>query len=129
MITEEERLRFCIGRFDHYYDSVNNKCAVYLALGTFLVGGLVASYPQLVERFNFGYALYIVMGLILLCGLFSIIIVAWVCIPYLGKGNKSLLYFKSISEMGELNFWLPMEVPLVKTVIRCIYSIVRNNLF
>ncbi len=42
-LMEFERLIFCINRYDHYYDSVNNKSNVFLVISTFIVGGLITA--------------------------------------------------------------------------------------
>lgn len=47
---EKERLLLCISRYDHYYDSVNNKSNVFLTLSIFVVGGLVAGYSTLMDK-------------------------------------------------------------------------------
>lgn len=97
---EEERLKFCIARFDHYYDSINNKSAVFLGLGTFSLGGLIASYPYLMDHVNCSKA---ILGLLLLSSvlaLSALIIVIVVSTPYLSKGKKSMLYFNSIATKG-----------------------------
>ncbi|MCF8350512.1 MAG: DUF5706 domain-containing protein [Bacteroidales bacterium] len=94
---EKERLRFCIDRFDHYYDSINNKCAVFLALGTFVVGGLIASYPYLEEKINFTIFIYSLLALPILMGLLSIILVLVATTPYLSSKKASIYYFNSIA--------------------------------
>ena len=101
---EKERLIFCIQRFDHYYDSVNNKSAVFLALGTFIVGGLVTSYPFLKKNVvcTFSVDLFLILSVIL--GLSAIIIVIIATTPYLSKGESSLYYFNSIADKEEKIF-------------------------
>ena len=40
---EKDRLKYTINRFDHYFDSVNNKSAVYIAINTFITGGIIVN--------------------------------------------------------------------------------------
>lgn len=39
-----EMLRHTMDRYDHYYDSVNNKGNLFLTLNTFLLGGIITGY-------------------------------------------------------------------------------------
>ena len=48
-MTKEE-LQFIINRYDHYYDSVNNKGQFYLGFNTFLIGGLAGVYALLQQQ-------------------------------------------------------------------------------
>ena len=49
---EKERLEYTVNRLDHYYDSVNNKTAVYIAINTFITGGTITLITQIVELPN-----------------------------------------------------------------------------
>lgn len=101
---ERERLKYCIGRWDHYYDSVNNKSAVFLGLGTFIVGGLVAAYPAILEKVACNCFIHILMGLLIGIGVAIMIIVIKASIPYLGQDDRSLLYFGTVSSLTEDEF-------------------------
>ena len=46
MEKEKDRLEYTINRFDHYFDSVNNKSAVYIAINTFITGGIIVLLTQ-----------------------------------------------------------------------------------
>lgn len=46
---EKERLEYTMTRLDHYYDSVNNKTAVYIAINTFITGGAITLLTQIQE--------------------------------------------------------------------------------
>jgi hypothetical protein len=96
-MDEVERLKFCIERSDHYYDSINNKSAVFLAIGTFVVGGLVASYPYLKENLECLKLFHILLPITLLLGLVALILVLFAAIPFVEKGSKSLYYFNSVA--------------------------------
>jgi len=96
---EKERLKFCVERFDHYYDSVNNKSAVFLGLSTFIVGGLVTAYQSVLELVDCGIVIH---GLMLCCiglGLAIMIMVVIASTPYLAAGMNSMHFFGSISKM------------------------------
>jgi len=96
---EKERLKFCIDRFDHYYDSINNKSAVFLGLSTFIVGGLVAAYPSVLSLVNSGFFVHVMMLSVLGLGLGIMIIVIMALTPFLTVGTASIYYFSSISSM------------------------------
>lgn len=94
---EKERLIFCIERFDHYYDSINNKSSVFLGLGTFVVGGLIASYPYLQEHVYCSTTLLVLLSISIALAFFALIIVITASTPYLSKEKTSMYYFYSIA--------------------------------
>ena len=49
---EKKRLEYTVNRLDHYYDSVNNKTAVYIAINTFITGGTITLITQIQELLN-----------------------------------------------------------------------------
>ena len=102
---EKERLIFCIERFDHYYDSVNNKSAVFLGISTFIVAGLITAYPIILK--NTGNHLWIHILLLTLLGLGMTIMLTIIIasIPFSGKRKESLLYFGNIAKMDEDEFF------------------------
>lgn len=101
---EKERLKYCIDRFDHYYDSINNKSAVFLGLGTFIVGGLVAGYPLLKEHVNLNSWLLIFLVLAIVFGFIGLLIVVIAATPYYSKPNSSKFYFNSIASLDMNTF-------------------------
>lgn len=101
---EKERLQFCINRFDHYYDSINNKGAVFLGLGTFILGGLIASYPYLLQNVNCIVWVHILMGLLILLSLINLLLVTSASTPHLSNKGTSLFYFASISSITKKSF-------------------------
>lgn len=101
---EKERLQFCINRFDHYYDSVNSKGSVFLALGTFITGGLVAAYPYFLEKVDCTVWIHVLMSLLILLGLSKMIVVILASTPHLSKDSNSLFYFRSIDAMSKESF-------------------------
>ncbi len=101
---EKERLKFCIERFDHYYDSINNKSAVFLALSTFIVGGLVAAYPSILSLINCGLFIHIAMLSVIGLGVAIMIIVIIASSPFLTIDDRSLHYFGSIASFSKNQF-------------------------
>ncbi len=101
---EKERLKYCIDRYDHYYDSINNKSAVFLAIGTFIVGGLMACYPSLKEHVNLTLLIQINQILAIVFGFAGLLIVLIAVTPYYSQPNTSMFYFNSIASMNEKTF-------------------------
>lgn len=64
IITEQSR--FLINRFDHYFDSINNKGVFYITINTFLLGGLLSQIGQIIKSGNNSWWIYtLVLGFIL----------------------------------------------------------------
>ncbi len=103
-IMEKERLKFCIVRFDHYYDTINNKCNVFLGLSTFIVGGLIASYPTLNTFINCSLVIQFLILILIGLGIAIMITVILASTPYYKKSSESLYYFVSISQMTSDQF-------------------------
>lgn len=101
---EKERLLYTITRFDNYYNGINNKCAVFLAVSTFLVGGLITAYPTILEHTNCGWFTHILMSTLIALGVAIMIIVIRASTPYLDSHKKSLLYFGSIATLSANDF-------------------------
>lgn len=94
---EKERLLFCLERYDHYFDSVNNKSSVFLGLSTFIVGGLVAGYFALPDQVRCSMHICVFMALLIILGIVNMIIVISSATPFLSKDKDSLYYFGAIS--------------------------------
>ena len=101
---EKDRLKFCIERYDHYFDSVNNKSNVLLALGVFTTGGLVSLYPFLHDNVNCTWCVYLLLGLEISLGLFALLISKIATTPYLKSDSNSLHYFGSIASLSPQQF-------------------------
>ncbi len=104
MKQEQERLKFCIGRYDHYFDSVNNKSNVYLTLSVFIFGGMLGLYSNLLEKTNYHFWVNVIMLTIMGVSLTTMLITILASRPYLTKETDSLLFFQSVSNMGETEF-------------------------
>jgi len=101
---EQDRLKFSIERFDHYYDSINNKGSVFLALSTFIVGGLITTYPTLIDKMSNKLLGNIIISCLLGIGIFIMILLVNAAMPYLSKRRHSIHYFGSISNHSESEF-------------------------
>lgn len=101
---EKDRLKFCIERFDQYYDSINNKSAVFLGLGTFVLGGLIASYPYLKEHITSSEAILVLLSISISLAFSAIIIVIIASTPYLSNEKSSMHYFYSIAQKKRETF-------------------------
>lgn len=96
--AEKERLNFNVCRFDHYYDSINNKIAVYITINTFLLGGVAGMYLTINEKilyFRQEYEFLIIWVSIL--GLLTILALIYSSLPYLSHKSSSLYYFGTIA--------------------------------
>ncbi len=104
MEKEKERLKFCIDRYDHYYDSINNKSNVYLTLSVFVFGGILGLYPTMMKNTNNHLFVNILMLIILGLGLTIMLITILASRPYLTNETDSVFFFQSVSNMGKDNF-------------------------
>ncbi|SFZ93356.1 hypothetical protein SAMN05428642_10387 [Flaviramulus basaltis] len=102
---EKDRLIYTISRFDHYFESVNNKTAVYIAINTFVLSGVLASYVNIdkyIKEYTdiFNLILCAILGL----GLITLIILVLASIPYFSKKPNSLFYFGTIGTLSKEDF-------------------------
>jgi hypothetical protein len=99
-----EHCRFSISRYDGYYDSINNKANVFLAINIFLIGGLFASLALLPNYLNIysgaAFWILIMLALNIASTLFTLIAI----IPYSKTDGNSLVYFGDIAEMKPSTF-------------------------
>ncbi|MEL6304939.1 MAG: hypothetical protein AAFQ20_09145, partial [Bacteroidota bacterium] len=85
---EKERLEYTISRLDHYYDSVNNKTAVYIAINTFVTGGAITLLTQTKEIWVQEFWLLSCLSAIAILGVVSLILLALASMPYLSPKEK-----------------------------------------
>lgn len=104
MEGEKDRLKYTISRLDHYYDSINNKTALYVAVNTFLTGAILTFVIQFKNALLYNTWLTIFLALIVFVGIWNLVLIAKVCIPYHPVRINSLYYFKCISSMSEVEF-------------------------
>mgnify|MGYP005990600667 CR=1 FL=1 len=102
---EKDRLIYTISRFDHYFESVNNKTAVYIAINTFVLGGILAGYVNVNQYIKEYEDIFnIIFSLILGLGLITLIILILASIPYFSKKPNSLFYFGTIGPLSKDDF-------------------------
>ena len=101
---EKERLHFCVDRFDQYYNSVNSKSNVQLALGIFVTGGLISLYPWMQQKVNCTFCVHMLLGAEILTGLTAVLLTLMATTPYLASRQHSLYYFGSIAQLTEKEF-------------------------
>ena len=101
---EKDRLKYTIDRFDHYFDSVNNKSAVYIAINTFITGGIITLLNQTEIVCNMSTIGKVSIGVLLFIGVFSLIVLSIASIPFFSKKPDSLYYFGAISKMKRSEF-------------------------
>lgn len=108
---EKERLEYTINRLDHYYDSVNNKTAVYIGINTIITGGAIALTTQIQEVLEMEFWLQFLIATIIGLGLVSLMILSWASIPYLDSKKKieSVYYFGTIAQMKRKDFYEASE--------------------
>jgi hypothetical protein len=104
---EKERLEYTMTRLDHYYDSVNNKTAVYIAINTFITGGTITLLTQIQDLLDKEIWLLIFLAAIIVFGVGSLILLALASMPYLSPKTEieSLYYFASIAEKSSDEFF------------------------
>lgn len=106
-----EHAQFIIGRFDHYYDTVNNKGAFYIGINTFIFGGVCVGYISLYEKIGKNLSLFqwLLLAAVLVLCIASTILTIMAIKPY-SKDNHanaykpSLMYFGGIAK-HELNYF------------------------
>lgn len=108
MENNYEHSKFIIDRFDHYFDSVNNKGNYYLTLNAFLIGAVFTVFITFNPTIHFNNVLIGLMVVCILLSFASIIITLFAVNPFMKSGNsakqQSLIFFGSISSMKEHEF-------------------------
>ena len=94
-----EALKLIIERYDHYYDSINNKGNLYLTINTFILGGCIAGYYTLNQSCHFSKSIllfYFIPGIIF--NLISFTHTLWAVRPFAKKINRgnSLIFFADV---------------------------------
>lgn len=111
MDIQYEHIKFIIGRFDHYFDSINNKSAFYIAINTFILGGVCVGYVSLYEKLKIHlitFPLFLLIFLLISCIVSTILTIMAMC-PF-SKDNFanddscSLMYFGGIAK-HQLSFF------------------------
>lgn len=97
-----EEAKYIINRYDHYYDSINNKGNFYLVLNTFIIGGILSGYYSLDKQYHFECVFSYLLFLTLFVNVSSILFTLFAIKPFFSKRNEnkdnSLYYFGHVSE-------------------------------
>lgn len=109
MDNKYEHAKFIIERFDHYYDTINNKGSFYIGLNTFIFGGLCAGYISIENKVNQGCLFWLLLVLTFLICIISIFLTITAVSPFLkdndnNDDNASLIFFGGISKYSLNNF-------------------------
>ena len=109
MEKEKEHTKFIILRFDNYINGANTKGNFLLAFNTFLCGGIISNYKNIIGLIevgsNFAYANYCLVVLLLVSIITSVLIIKAVY-PFLVSGNSSKdkyhshLFFNAVAEFN-----------------------------
>jgi hypothetical protein len=101
---EKERLLFTIERFDQYFESVNNKSNIELGIASFIVGGIVAIYPSLLEHIELSIWIKINFFSIVSVGICAMLFIILALKPHLTPKSNSVIYFQSIANKKKEEF-------------------------
>jgi hypothetical protein len=108
ILEKIETLKHSIDRYDHYYDSVNNKGSLFLTLNTFLLGGIITGYYSIKEGISGHFDVMFFVFIALISCLASIFYTLWSIIPYLNKQadslNGSLISFGNVANVSFNSF-------------------------
>ncbi len=100
-----EQLRYAISRYDHYYDTVNNKGAFFVALDTALVGGLLLlQFEYGGKAFNMTPGIARLLTACLTLCLFSMATTLLAILPYTRQGSRSNLFFGTVATRSLAKF-------------------------
>ncbi len=103
-MVDNEHRHFIISRFDQYYDSINNKGNAFLAINTFLTGGLFASVAILPTYLEEDSSTIFWIVIMLVLNLTSTLFTLLALVPYAGTCGQSLVYFGDISRLDLQSF-------------------------
>lgn len=96
-----EELKFIIGRYDGFFDSINNKGNIYLTVNTFILGGVIAGYTTLDSEYSFGGGMLVLFIFTLISNLVSVGCSLYSIRPYLNNKkdnpNCSAIFFRDIA--------------------------------
>lgn len=109
-----ERLKWQISRFDHYFESINTKGNVYLAINGFIFGSLLTGFDSLNRQFHFGPLDRVLILAVIVASFGAVVLTTLAINPFVGKGSyRSLVYFGSVANSYEADFLnaLAQETP------------------
>jgi hypothetical protein len=101
-MEKHEHLKFIIDRFDKFYDAANNKGSFYIALNTFILGGICVGSISLKKDIEVNDYILILTALLLSSCFVSIFFTIRALIPFLKdssySGSPSLIYFAGVAK-------------------------------
>lgn len=109
LINRIEHMKFLIGRFDHYYDSVNNKGSFYIGINTFILGGICVGFSNYCKSVQLGMSTCVVTIILLVTCFASIFYTLSAMAPFLkisfgSNTDDSLIFFGGIAKLEEVDF-------------------------
>ncbi|MEC5172180.1 Pycsar system effector family protein [Chryseobacterium nepalense] len=103
-----EILKHTIDRYDHYFDSINNKGNLFLTLNTFLLGGMITGYYSIKDNIIGQNDIIFFVWIALILCLLSIGATLLAIIPYVNKQadcvNGSVLNFNNVANLSYASF-------------------------
>jgi hypothetical protein len=104
--TEKNKnLQYIIDRYDNFCVSINSKGNLYLAVSTFILGGIIAGYFTLDKQYHFGCGVNMLFIFTLIANIGAIICTLFAITPYMNnkKDNAkgSLIYFGDVADYHE----------------------------
>lgn len=121
-INKVEHMKFLIGRFDHYYDSANNKGSFYIGINTFILGGICVGFSSYCKNVQLGMCTCVVAIILLVTCFASIFYTLLAMTPFLkinfgSNTDDSLVFFGGITKYEEADFHLRFRNQLDNEII------------
>lgn len=105
---KKDELQFTISRYDHFYDSINNKGQFFLALCTFLIGSIGVGFFSIKDLSAISFNLAIVTIFLFAASILTIYFVLKALIPFWGTSEKksivSLISFEAVRKLKKETF-------------------------
>ena len=129
-----EHGRFIIDRYDHYYESINTKGNLYLALNSILIGGLATGYPVLDQKFHFALEHnLLICSIIFFCAM-SLGFTIFAINPFTRTGksqkNASMIFFGQVAQKEcdsyKSNFLLQSEQDILDDLLSQTHTLARG---
>jgi len=99
-----EEIKFIVSRYDHYYEGINSKGNLYLALNTFIIGGAITGFFSLRTEVDLCRVLYVLFFTELAICLVSILFTLSAVKPFFGKkkvrNTSSVYYFDAVANQN-----------------------------
>lgn len=100
-----ELLKFCILRYDNYYQGINNKISLYITLNTFILTAATAYSGNIIEQFPNNKNLPIFfLTLSVVASATSLLFTIIASIPFLKNYQKSNYYFGYVSGLTSSDY-------------------------